>query len=170
MDWLEKEVVIITKQFIICKHFQSDFSVGQLTNKENVGAYSSSLLCVIITYVITCPFSNYFQIFCILAKFFKHFAHFLKKSRPCPYFLEETPNVRNTTDNQLCASFKNVWDTQQYYHNMLHVFAKVRKCGPYTFFLTCCAAEIIQVVARQYGEQLSDDQIQNLSLNEKLKT
>ena len=57
---------------------------------------------------------------------------------------------------------------------MLDVLAKVRKYGACTFFLTCSAAEfkwaeIIQVVAKQYGEQLSADQIQILSCNEKLK-
>lgn len=43
------------------------------------------------------------------------------------------------------------------------------------FFLTCCAAgfkwiELMQAVAGQYDEHLSVDQIQNLSVNEKLKT
>lgn len=66
------------------------------------------------------------------------------------------------------SSFKNVKGTSQYCHNMmLDVIAKVRKFGPCTFFLTCCAAEfkwtkMLQVVAAQYGE-LSADQIQNLS-------
>ena len=50
---------------------------------------------------------------------------------------------------------------------MLEVLAKVRKYGPYTFFMTCSVAvfnwvEIVKIVARQYGEQLSADQIQNL--------
>ena len=66
------------------------------------------------------------------------------------------------------SSFKNVKGTSQYCHNMmLDVIAKVRKFGPCTFFLTCCAAEfkwtkMLQVVAAQYGE-LSADQIQNLT-------
>ena len=74
--------------------------------------------------------------------------------------LKSTDNVRNIiTDDQLYASFKNIQGTQ-YYHNMLlDVLAKVRKYVPYTFFLTCYAAEfklvaIMQVLARQYGKQL----------------
>ena len=47
---------------------------------------------------------------------------------------------------------------------LLDVIAKIRQYGVYTFFLTCSTAEfdwsyIIQVIARQYGEELSDEQI-----------
>ena len=78
------------------------------------------------------------------------------------------------SDDQLYASFKNVRGSPQYYKNMmLDVLAKVRQYGPYTFFLTCSAAEfkwteIIQVVAKQYGEELSADQIEKLTWSEKL--
>ena len=46
----------------------------------------------------------------------------------------------------------------------INVLAKIRQFGPPTFFLTCSAAEfhwteIIQVVARQYGETLTDEQV-----------
>ena len=60
-----------------------------------------------------------------------------------------------------------VWDTPQYYHNVvLDVLAKVGKCVPYTFFLTFYAAEfkwvaIMQVLARHYGKQLYADQVQS---------
>lgn len=36
LDWLEEKVVKSTKQSVIHKHFQSDISVGQLTNIGNV--------------------------------------------------------------------------------------------------------------------------------------
>ena len=35
LDWLERKVVNSTKKFFICKCFQSDISVGQLTNTYN---------------------------------------------------------------------------------------------------------------------------------------
>ena len=46
----------------------------------------------------------------------------------------------------------------------LDVLVKIRKFGLYTFFLTCSAAEflwtdIIQVVAHQYGQTLTDKQV-----------
>ena len=119
LDWHEKEVVSSTKQFVLRKRFQSDVSVGQLTN---------------------------------------------------------TGNVRNMIrDNQLYASFKNVRGTPQYFHNMLlDVLAKVRQFGTPTFFLTWSAAEfkwpeVIQVVARRYGETLTVEDIENMSWNDKLK-
>ena len=118
LDWLEKEVVNSTKQFVLRKRFQSDISVSQLTNVDSVKNMIS--------------------------------------------------------DDQLYASFKNVRGSPQYYKNMmLDVLAKVRQYGPYTFFLTCSAAEfkwteIIQVVAKQYGEELSADQIEKLTWSEKL--
>lgn len=69
------------------------------------------------------------------------------------------------TDDQVYASFKNVWGTPQHYHNMM-----LDGIWYITFFLTFFAAEfklieIMQVVARQYGEQLSADRIQNQSYN-----
>ena len=68
------------------------------------------------------------------------------------------------TDDQIFSSFKNR-GTLQYFHNMLlDVLAKIRQFGVYTFFLTCSAAEfhqteITEVVAFQYGEILTDDQL-----------
>ena len=53
----------------------------------------------------------------------------------------------------------------QYFHNvLLDVLAKIMQFGVYTFFLSCSAAEfcwteIIQVNARQYGEVLTDEQV-----------
>ena len=55
--------------------------------------------------------------------------------------------------------------TPQYFHNMLlDVITKIRRFIGYTFFLTCSAAEfywteIIQDVACQYGETLTDEQV-----------
>ena len=52
-------------------------------------------------------------------------------------------NVRNIiTDDQLHVSEKKFQVTRLYYHNMvLDLLTKVRKYGPYTFFLTCSVAE-----------------------------
>ena len=72
---------------------------------------------------------------------------------------------RMMTDNQIFSSFKNIRGSPQYFHNMLlNVLAKIRQFGVYTFFLSCSAAEfhwteIIQVVACQYGEILTDEQV-----------
>ena len=66
--------------------------------------------------------------------------------------------------NQIFSSFKNR-GTPQYFHNMLlNVLAKIRQFGVYTFLLSCSAAEfhwteIIQVLACQYGEKLTDEQV-----------
>ena len=60
---------------------------------------------------------------------------------------------------------KKIRGTLQYFHNMLlDVLAKIRQFGVYTFFLTCSASEfhqteIIEVVAFQYGEILTDEQL-----------
>ena len=106
-------MVNITKQFSICKLFQSNITVEQLTYIDN---------------------------------------------------------IRDTvTDDQLHASFKNGQVTFQYYHKMMFdILTKIKKYGSFTFFLTCFVAEfkwaeIMQVVARQYGKQISAYQIQNLS-------
>ena len=57
---------------------------------------------------------------------------------------------------------------------MLDIFAKVQEIWSMYFFLTCAAGfkwiELMEAVAGQYDEHLSVDQIQNLSVNEKLKT
>ena len=53
----------------------------------------------------------------------------------------------------------------QYFHNVLSdVLAKIMQFGVYTFFLSCsagefCWTEITQVNARQYGELLTDEQV-----------
>ena len=69
------------------------------------------------------------------------------------------------SDDQIFCSFKNIRGTPQYFPSMpLDVLVKIRKFGLYTFFLTCSAAEflwtdIIQVVAHQYGQTLTDKQV-----------
>ena len=85
-------------------------------------------------------------------------------------------NMRHMiSDDQIFGSFKNIRGTPQYFHNMLlDVLAKIRQFGVYTFFLTCSAAEfqwteIIQVVARQYGETLTDEQVNSMDWSTKLK-
>ena len=85
-------------------------------------------------------------------------------------------NIRRMiSDDQIFSSFKNIRGTPQYFHNMLlDVLAKIRQFGVYTFFLTCSAAEfhwteIIQVVARQYGETLTDEQVNAMDWSTKLK-
>ena len=57
---------------------------------------------------------------------------------------------------------------------LLDVFAKIRQFGVYTFFLTCSAAEcywteIIQLFARQYGEILSDEEVNKMDWETKMK-
>ena len=47
---------------------------------------------------------------------------------------------------------------------LLDALANIRQFGVYTFFLSCSIAEfhwteIIQVVARQYGELVTDEQV-----------
>ena len=77
------------------------------------------------------------------------------------------------SDNQLFATFKNIRGTPQYMHNMnLDVLAKVRAFNVNTFFLTVSwtelhRPEIIQVVARQYGTILSDEDILNMTFEQK---
>ena len=84
-------------------------------------------------------------------------------------------NVRKMiSDDQTFSSFRNIRRTQQYLHNMLlDVLAKIRQFGVYTFFLTCSAtqfhwAEIIQVVARQYGQTLNDEEVNAMDWNTKV--
>ena len=72
---------------------------------------------------------------------------------------------RMISNDQIFSSFKNIRGTPHCFHNMLlDVLAKIRQFRVYTFFLSCSAAEfhwteIIQVVARQYGEILTDEQV-----------
>ena len=84
-------------------------------------------------------------------------------------------NIRGImSDDQIFASFKNIRWTPQYFHNMLlDVLAKSNQFGLYTFFLSCSAAEfhwtdIIKIVACQYGEKLSDEQVQAMNLSTKV--
>ena len=63
------------------------------------------------------------------------------------------------SDDQIFASFKNIRGTPQYFHNMLLDVLDV-----YTFFLTFSSAvfhwtDIIQVVARQYWDFLTDENV-----------
>ena len=56
---------------------------------------------------------------------------------------------------------------------MLDVLAKIKQFGVYTFLLSCSAAEfhwteIIQVVARQYGEILTDEQVNAMDWSTKV--
>ena len=70
---------------------------------------------------------------------------------------------RMMSDDQIFSSFKNIRGTPRYFHNMLsNVLAKIRQFGVYTFFFTCSTAEfhsteIIQIVAPQYIEKLTDE-------------
>ncbi len=72
---------------------------------------------------------------------------------------------RMISEDQIFASFKTIRGTPQYFHNMLlDVLAKIRQFGPPTFFLTCSAAEfhwteIVKIVAQQYGETPTDEQV-----------
>ena len=75
-------------------------------------------------------------------------------------------NVRRIiSDGKIFSSVKNITGSPQFFHNMLlDVFTKNRQFGVYTFFLTCSAAkfhwtEINQVVARQYGKRLHEEQV-----------
>ena len=109
LDWIERNAVASSVHFAERKQFQSEISVGQLVNHNNV--------------------------------------------------------KRMISDDQIFSSFKNIRGTPQYFHNMLlDVLAKIRQFGVYTLFLSCSAAEfhwteIIQVVACQYGEILTDEQV-----------
>ena len=64
--------------------------------------------------------------------------------------------------------------TPQYFYNiLLDVLAKIRQFGVYTFFLTCSAAEfhwteIIHIVARQYGETLTDEEVNSVDWGTKM--
>ena len=71
---------------------------------------------------------------------------------------------RMMSDDQIFSSFKNRRIPQYFRKMLLDVLAKTKQFGVYTFFLTCSAAEfhwteIIQVVARQYGQTLTDEDI-----------
>ena len=109
LGWIERNSVARSVHFAERKQFQSEISVSQLVNHNNVR--------------------------------------------------------RMISDDQIFSSFRNIRGTSQYFHNMLlDVLAKIRQFGVFTFFLRCSAAEfhwteIIQVAARQYGEILTDEQV-----------
>ena len=55
---------------------------------------------------------------------------------------------------------------------LLDVLFKIRQFGVYTFFLTCSASEfhwteIIQIVACQYGETLTDEEVNSIDWSTK---
>ena len=83
-------------------------------------------------------------------------------------------NVSRMISNDLIfASFKNIRGTPQYFHNMsLDILAKCRQFGKPTFFITgSCAefqwTELIKIVAKQYGEILTDKQIESMDTETK---
>ena len=114
LDWIERNVVAISVHFTERKQFQSEISVGQLVNHNNVR--------------------------------------------------------RMISDVRFSRNLKTVLST----HNMLlDALAKIRQFGVYTFFLNCSAGEfhwteIIQVVDRQYGEMLTDEQVNAVDLSTKV--
>ena len=81
------------------------------------------------------------------------------------HFMSSDNVRRMISDDQIFASFRNIRGSPQYFHNMmLDVLAKVRQFGVPTYFLTFTAAEfhwpeIIKIVARQYGETLTTEQV-----------
>ncbi|KAJ8310445.1 hypothetical protein KUTeg_012310 [Tegillarca granosa] len=68
-------------------------------------------------------------------------------------------------DEQLFTSFKSLRGTPLYWQQMqLDMLEKLRQLCPYTFFVATSAAEfqwtkVISVVAKQYGQQFSKDQM-----------
>lgn len=78
-------------------------------------------------------------------------------------------------DDEIFASFKRVRGTPQYWKQMQQdMLAKIRHFGPYTFFLSGSAAdfhwpELIQIIAKQYGEHFDIDYIEN-EMDKKNKT
>ena len=88
--------------------------------------------------------------------------------------LQNPENVKAMISNdEIFTVLKNIRGTPQYWHNMqLDVLAKIRYFGVPTFFLTMSAAQfqwtsIIKVVARQFGENLSDEEINAMDWNTK---
>ena len=80
---------------------------------------------------------------------------------------------RMISDDQIFSSFKNRGIPHFFHIMLLDVFANIRQSGVYTFFLTCSAAEfrwtkIIQVVACQYGQTLTADQVNAMDWSRKL--
>jgi hypothetical protein len=86
----------------------------------------------------------------------------LKKARQDDVSVGALQNPDNLAkmfkDDEIFASFKRIRGTPQHWKDMQQdMLAKIRYYGPYTFFISCSAAdfhwpELIQIVARQYGE------------------
>ncbi|XP_066930030.1 uncharacterized protein [Clytia hemisphaerica] len=91
--------------------------------------------------------------------------------------LRNPDNIKQMiSDDQIFQnSFKNIRGTPQWCHNMmLDVLAKCRVFGVSTFFVTWTAAlfkwtNIVKVVATQYGENLTDEDVNKMDWSEKLK-
>ena len=75
--------------------------------------------------------------------------------------------------DEIFASFKNIRGTPQYFKSMqLDMIAKIRCFGTYTFFITGSAAdffwpELIIVIARQYGSNLTIDEVEQMSMSDR---
>ena len=71
------------------------------------------------------------------------------------------------------STFNTIRGTPQYWSQMQKdMLAKIKTLGPYTFFLTGSAAdfhwpELIQIVAKQYGENLTLEAINNMDAKTK---
>ncbi|XP_033759087.1 uncharacterized protein LOC117341337 [Pecten maximus] len=95
----------------------------------------------------------------------------LKKSRQSDVSVGQLQNPDRVLSmmkyEELFTSFKKVRGSPQYWKEMqMDMLAKIRQFGPYTFFLTGSAAdfhwpELIQIVAKQYGEQFELSYIEN---------
>ena len=102
----------------------------------------------------------------------KHFQSDISAGR-----LMNPDNVRQMiSDDQIFQnSFKNIRGTPQWCHNMmLDVLAKCRVFGPSTYFVTWTVAlfkwtNIIKVVATQYGENLTDEDVNNMDWSQKVQ-
>ena len=81
-------------------------------------------------------------------------------------------NVRRmASDDQIFTSFKSIKGTPQYFYSML-LDVLFMQCGLYTVLLTCSEfdqAEIMQVVAHQYGDTLTDKQVNAMDWSTNLK-
>ena len=90
--------------------------------------------------------------------------------------LQNSDNVKKfISDDEMFAVFKTIRGTPQYFHNMqLDMLAKTRHFGVHTWFLTWSAnlfqwTNIIKNIAREYGEELSDEVIENMDWSTKVK-
>ena len=76
-------------------------------------------------------------------------------------------------ENQLFCSYRKLRGSPQYWKDMRHdMIAKLRHFGPYTFFLSGSAAdfhwpELIKVIAKQYQEDLTIDDINKMTPKQK---